>query len=343
MKINFDFIKKIYYYILILFPKNNNLNLKIDTSKKYELIFSKNIKYEKLERLYHEDIIKNIIDSDIKTVVNKTKLPPSKDIHDFCDLSPYFWPNPITKIPYIYLDGHKNPEVDSDMYDRISFGKLYDDIISLTNIIFYNKYTELHEKAFNKCIIMLKKWFIDNDTKMNPNMNHAQMIPGWLDGSSLGLIRLNNFVEIFHRCSILKKYNRLEFEKIEKELFDWLYNFLIWIKHNKLAKIEFNRRNNHATWFVSNICNMCQLIGCDDDIKYLISESQSFVNEQILDDGSQPFEDLRGNNKNLHYAIYNIKPWLNIVEIAKTHNIPFDDSKIKLAMLKYNYIENKNL
>ena len=45
------------------------------------------------------------------TVTDKPFLPPSGDKHDYTSLSIYWWPNPITRVPYIHRDGRVNPEV----------------------------------------------------------------------------------------------------------------------------------------------------------------------------------------------------------------------------------------
>ena len=45
------------------------------------------------------------------SVVHKTELPPSKNVHDYYTPKPYFWPNPYTKsgVPYIRMDGQRVP------------------------------------------------------------------------------------------------------------------------------------------------------------------------------------------------------------------------------------------
>ncbi len=54
-------------------------------------------------------------------VVDKTSVPPSGDKRDYYDLSPYFWPNPNSPdgLPYIFRDGHVNPEVETKRFNRI--------------------------------------------------------------------------------------------------------------------------------------------------------------------------------------------------------------------------------
>jgi hypothetical protein len=328
-------LSSLYYYILILILKNEKFDLKLNVSSTNSpLYFLKNPLYNYNE-IHHLDIITNILNSENKNVTQKINYPPSKDLHDYCDLSPYFWPNPITEKPYIYYDGKKNPEVDSEKYDRVRFGNFYDDFVKLTNILYSEKHSDIHDVISNKCVSMLNTWFLYDETKMNPNMNFGQMVPGWYDGTSLGLIRLDYFVEIFDRCYLLRDFEK--FNNIQGKLKEWIIQFLNWCKTSELAHAEFNRRNNHATWFIANICSLCYFVNNIEDIKYLISVAEKRIDEQILDDGSQPFEDLRGNKKNLQYAHFNIKAWLTISYIAKKLDIPFKEDKIIKAIEKYNY------
>ena len=46
------------------------------------------------------------------SVMQKTKVPPSGDKHDYMSIAPYFWPDPATKdgLPYVRKDGKVNPE-----------------------------------------------------------------------------------------------------------------------------------------------------------------------------------------------------------------------------------------
>lgn len=54
------------------------------------------------------------------SVMEKTKLPPSGDKHDYMTVAPYFWPDSAKKdgLPYIRHDGKANPDSRTDVYDR---------------------------------------------------------------------------------------------------------------------------------------------------------------------------------------------------------------------------------
>ena len=55
----------------------------------------------------------SLLNKKATSVVDKSELPPSGDIHDFLSLAPYRWPDPTKKdgLPYIGRDGKTNPEI----------------------------------------------------------------------------------------------------------------------------------------------------------------------------------------------------------------------------------------
>ena len=48
----------------------------------------------------------------VLSITDKSRRAPSGDARDYVSLSIYWWPNPVTHLPYIHHDGRRNPEVD---------------------------------------------------------------------------------------------------------------------------------------------------------------------------------------------------------------------------------------
>ncbi len=48
-----------------------------------------------------------------RSVMDKDRIPPSGDKHDYMSQAPYFWPDPEKPdgLPYIRRDGRRNPEI----------------------------------------------------------------------------------------------------------------------------------------------------------------------------------------------------------------------------------------
>ena len=72
------------------------------------------------------------------SVTEKSIAPHGGSVHDFHTLSPFFWPNGIIPggRPYIYRDGQKNPEVDSDRYDRVRLSR-FTHTVQILSLAYY--------------------------------------------------------------------------------------------------------------------------------------------------------------------------------------------------------------
>jgi hypothetical protein len=100
------------------------------------------------------------------SVMDKKQLPPSGDKHDFLSLAPFHWPDDTKPngIPYTYRDGQLNPEA-SAVPDRENLGKMIGRVKILSVAYYYTGDTVYA----NKTSELLRTWFINNDTRMNPS------------------------------------------------------------------------------------------------------------------------------------------------------------------------------
>ncbi|MCL1822315.1 MAG: alginate lyase family protein, partial [Prolixibacteraceae bacterium] len=130
------------------------------------------------------------------SVMNKQYIPPGGDKHDYASLSRYTWPDPSKPdgLPYIHKDGQSNPELRN--YDRNPLGDMAGAVNTLALAYFYSG----DERYAEKAVDFLRVWFLNEDTKMNPNLKYAQFVPGVNDnkGRSFGLIDTYSFVDMLN-------------------------------------------------------------------------------------------------------------------------------------------------
>src|SRR5256885_8890 len=120
------------------------------------------------------------------SVVDKTRVPPSGDKHDYMSLATYWWPDPTRKdgVPYVRKDGNVNPERNTAAFDFVRLDNLSEAVMAL-GLAYY--LTGRGQDAGHPAAV-LRTWFLDGATRMNPNLEFAQGIPGITPGRAEGLI-----------------------------------------------------------------------------------------------------------------------------------------------------------
>ena len=128
------------------------------------------------------------------------EVAPSGDKHDYVSYARYWWPNPDTPdgLPYIRRDGKTNEEL-LDKGDREPIGMLYDDLETLA----LAGYLLNEEESAKHGAMLVRTWFLDPATKMNPHLRYGQAVPGRNDGRGSGIIDTRHFIRVLDRdCSI---------------------------------------------------------------------------------------------------------------------------------------------
>ncbi|NBX34105.1 hypothetical protein EBR16_01870 [bacterium] len=111
------------------------------------------------------------------SVMQKTKVPPSGDKHDYMSIAPYFWPNPATKdgLPYQRKDGKVNPESRDEAANDTLRARLVGASVETLALGYYFSGDEKYAEHAAK---ILRTWFLDPATKMTPHFRFAQAVPG---------------------------------------------------------------------------------------------------------------------------------------------------------------------
>jgi hypothetical protein len=247
------------------------------------------------------------------SVTDKVMAPHGESVHDFCTLSPYFWPNGIIPggKPYYYRDGIRNPEADSGRYDSVRLSRFTHAVRVLSLAYYFSGEADFADRT----AVLLRTWFLDPDTRMNPHLANAQAMPGWADGWNWGMIRLRDFSEATDAARMLQG-SRAWSDSDHISLQQWYRSLLNWIADHPFGRREYRKPNNHGTWFDAAVAGVALFVGDEVTARGLIQASAELRIERAIDsDGSQPQELSR--SKPIHYSIFNLEALTRIAQIGE--------------------------
>jgi hypothetical protein len=249
--------------------------------------------------------LRNYVDSvcipmePLSVVKDKKRVAPSRDPRDYITLSPYWWPDPAIEggVPYIRRDGERNPEV-YEYNERVNSTTFAETVQLLAVTYFISN----DEKYAQKAAEMLRVWFLDPVTGMNPNMTYAQSVPGMVEIRGTGIIDARRIASALNAAKIIENSAAWS-EKDRAELLDWADAFLYWLEHSVNGLKEEEAPNNHGLWYEVTRQALIMYLG---DYEYLrgVIKNKLYprIESQLETDGSFPHELAR--TLGLHYSTF---------------------------------------
>lgn len=265
------------------------------------------------------------------TVTEKIKLPPSENPHDYASYSRYWWPDPNKKdgLPYIRRDGETYPKSQSlDASDRKRIGALGENTETLGLAYYFSG----EEKYAKKAAQLLRVWFINADTKMNPNLNHAQCRPGHNTGSKSGVLDGRLMIKAFEASLLIGNSNALS--KAEKQVIkNWAEAYLAWLTNNQMALKEAASKNNHGSYYDLQVLYLSLFTAKKVQAQNIAQKFyQNRILKQIRADGSMPEEIAR--TRPLFYSIYNLHAMFLFAHLAEKVGIDLWKANDPFSRLK---------
>lgn len=186
----------------------------------------------------------------VYSVTDKTLTPASGNKHDYYSFGPYWWPNPDSKngMPYIRKDGQINPDAKTNATDSKRMVQFSDDVRSLALAWFYSG----EDKYAKKARQMLQVWFLDPETRMNPNLNYAQAIPGSVDGRGIGIIDTRVLIDVADSIVLLESSGQITPQALAGYK-KWYSDYTRWLLTSRNGLEEANWYNNHGAWYDAQV------------------------------------------------------------------------------------------
>lgn len=250
------------------------------------------------------------------SVTSKRITPPSGDKHDYMSQAPYFWPNPKTTngLPYIRKDGERNPEI-----NRISDHRALDQMAGAVETLALAYYFKGEEAYAAKAASLLRTWFFEPATRMNPNLQYAQAVLGVNTGRGTGLIESRGLTRVVDAVGLLEGSKSWSLEE-QRQLQDWFGAFLKWMQESKNGRDEGAAKNNHGTYYDVQVASFALFLGQTDLAREIIrTAKEKRIAVQIEPDGRQPLELVR--TKAWGYSIGNLAGLMALAKLGEVVDV----------------------
>lgn len=232
--------------------------------------------------------------------------------NDYSSNSSYLWPNPDTKdgLPYIVIDGKVN-RYSEKMSDKPMIDGLSSDITHLGLAYFYTK----DEKYVEWASSLLDHFFVNPDTRMNPNFNFSQVAPGKYNsgGSIMEAVVFINLIEGIQFMRSSKSFPT----KLDNNLIQWFNEFDDWIVNSPKGKVNATYKNNRGTYYTLLRCSIAMFTRNEDRASEIFrKEAFQRVVDQISPEGvlEQELKRVRP----LGYIKFNLSAFRQLNEIGKS-------------------------
>lgn len=229
--------------------------------------------------------------------------------HDFFSEGDYWWPDPKNPSgPYVQRDGMTNP--DNFVEHRKALMRLSVQVPALAaawKITGHKKYSEAVARH-------IRAWFVDEATRMNPNLQYAQAIHGRTTGRGTGVIDTIHLVEVARSIEAMAKGGGLP-RRVSDGAKAWFAEYLNWMSTSKNGAEERDAKNNHGTCWLMQAASFAALTGNKDVLKDCAERYRTIiVPGQIAADGSQPLEARR--TKPYGYCLFNLEALAGLCQIV---------------------------
>ena len=269
-----------------------------------------------------------VTEAKVYSVMNKTQLPPSGDKHDYMSQAPYWWPDPSKPDgkPYIRKDGDRNPEING-ITDHDQLGEVIREVELLSLAYFYSG----KEQYAQHTARLLKTWFLDEKTKMNPHLNFGQGIPGINMGRGIGIIETRDLGKVCDAATLISTSKHWD-NSSHQQLKAWLSAYTNWLTTSLIGKDEADEHNNHGTYYSVQLIALALFTENNSLAKSQLDTVKLRLQRQLKPDGSQPHELARTLPYN--YATMNLRGFFELAMLAK---------KLKIDLWNYETTDGKSM
>jgi hypothetical protein len=236
------------------------------------------------------------------------------DPNDYYSEAPYWWPDPANPAaPYIRKDGQTNPA--RFTANKNALNAMTDAVFTLGAAAYLLDEPRYAQRAAR----VIRTWFIDPKTRMNPNLEFSQAIRGSNNGRGAGIIDGRVFIRAIQGMEFLA-HTGLWNPKEQLAVRKWFEDYLQWLTRSENGQDEKRAGNNHASWWTAQVAAAASFVDNRAEMTAAFNyyRDQIFP-KQIRPDGSAPREESR--TRSLWYSAFNLEAFVTTCRIAQVHGI----------------------
>lgn len=252
----------------------------------------------------------------IGTVMDKDGIAPSGNKHDFWAIGAYSWPNPESAdgLPYVYRDSRYNPEAyDSREYDKGEYSRMVSAVRTLALAWFFTHDARYALRAGE----LLRAWFVEPSTRMNPHFRHAAARPGVFDGHHSGVIEGAILIEMLDYVALLDDAPAWSLED-RTALRRWFRELSEWYAHSAFGRAEAATTNNHSSYYLAQVMTFAMYGGDHKRARAVVRLARRQLRTQIDPDGTLPREIARPNT--FYYAVYGLRVFVVLARLGDRYD-----------------------
>lgn len=231
--------------------------------------------------------------------------------HDYFSEGDYWWPDPKNPGgPYIQRDGMTNPDNFTAHRHALIRLSLHVPALAAAWLITRDR------RYANHAVRHLRAWFLDEATRMNPNLQYAQAIKGRATGRGTGIIDTIHLVEVVRAATLLENSTALSFGE-HAGVRNWFAQYLSWLTTHPYGKDEREAKNNHGTCWVMQVAEFARFTGNRELTAFCRNRYKTvLLPTQMAADGSFPLELRR--TKPYSYSLFNLEAMAAVCQILST-------------------------
>lgn len=246
------------------------------------------------------------------SVMDKQDTPPSGSKHDYLSVAPYWWRNPSTSngLPFVRRDGQINP-------DRYKYpdDREFNETRNAVHALALGYYLTGNEDYAKRAVLLLRKWFLNPATHMNPNLNFAQAVPGVNAGRAEGVMDVHDMPLLLDAITLLSGSPAMT-GKDKEGLRKWFTEYLQWLQTSRNGQEEADAKNNHGSWYDQQLVGIALFLGNKDLARQTAQTAETKrIALQIKPNGSQPLELAR--TKSFSYSVFNLEALTRLAQEAE--------------------------